>query len=358
MVTTERIPTDDPVRQIWIRFGVLESLRGASRFLERRAAELAVEPEAGVLEAKAEGVAFTVRAAREYFEVPVEGNLNNVCLAYYYGALSLFEARLLADPRNALKLDDVEEFTKRGHGLKTFTEAGEPFPDREKVMVLTNGFFPRFLRAVGDDVDLRTIAVSRGWESVGEAPEEERDRIVSVRDLIARIPELRSLYAEVFADAPAYITFDRVGPDQATRYHFPRHKNWSGIDAAWIREMMGWDDSIGFEEDEQELRTEARPLAELEHGPTHGTVMADTACVRPILGINNVFLIEFVVLYVLSIWVRYRPALWREVSEGAESDFRAIVTNLLTVVARTLPNEILDRVYGRRFLFAGFPYYV
>ncbi len=75
------------------------------------------------------------------------------------------------------------------------------------------------------------------------------------------------------------------------------------------------------------------------------------------MGIDDVLVIEFMLLYVLSIWVRYRPALWREVNEGALDQFRALVTNLLIVVERTAPNTALDRLYGQEFLFAPFSYF-
>jgi hypothetical protein len=224
-------------------------------------------------------------------------------------------------------------------------------------MILSNGFFPRFLRSAGYEVDVGSVAVSRRYEALTDVPREEEDRIATVRDLLARIPELQSLYVEMFDDEPAYLLYDRVGSDAACRLHFQRRKNWSRMNEAWIRKIMGWSESISLEEDAQEVRTEFRPVTDFELEKPHATVMADTSCVLPILGIRDVFLVEFVVLYVLSIWARYRPALWRDVSEGDQADFRAIVANLLSVVARTLPNEVLDRIYGRKFLFAGFSYF-
>lgn len=61
-------------------------------------------------------------------------------------------------------------------------------------------------------------------------------------------------------------------------------------------------------------------------------------------------------LYCLSIWVRYWPALWRDISEGELQIYRPLVENYLYVVERVFPNIVLNRLYGREFLFAGHMY--
>jgi YaaC-like protein len=123
--------------------------------------------------------------------------------------------------------------------------------------------------------------------------------------------------------------------------------------------MLSWPATIAFTEDDSSLRTTDPQdvAATLGERVRHSTVLAYDSCVVPLMGIDDVFVIEFILLYVLSIWVRYRPALWREINEGALDEFRALVTNLLIVVERTAPNMTLDRLYGREFLFAPFPYY-
>jgi YaaC-like protein len=143
----ERIPTDQPVRQLWARFGVLESVSGASQFLTRRAADEDASLSSAQIEAKAQGLAFAVRSAREYFAVPIEGNLTNACLALYYGMMSLFQALLMADVKNSLTLPDMERYTTQGHGLRALHVSDLSFPESERVMILRDGFLPRYLRA-------------------------------------------------------------------------------------------------------------------------------------------------------------------------------------------------------------------
>jgi hypothetical protein len=90
---------------------------------------------------------------------------------------------------------------------------------------------------------------------------------------------------------------------------------------------------------------------------THSSVLAYESYVEPLLGIDDVVVFDFMLLYALSIWARYRPALWREISEGELDRHRALVTTFLRVVARVVPNIVLNRLYGRKFLVAPFSYY-
>jgi hypothetical protein len=122
--------------------------------------------------------------------------------------------------------------------------------------------------------------------------------------------------------------------------------------------MLGWPESVTFEMRHGQLHTTGqRKISELLGGKRrHESVLAYESYLQPLLGIDDVLILKFMLLYVLSIWVRYRPALWRDVNEGDLSDFPALVSNFLLVAERTIPNEVLDRLYDRDFLFAGFAY--
>lgn len=58
----------------------------------------------------------------------------------------------------------------------------------------------------------------------------------------------------------------------------------------------------------------------------------------------------------LSIWVRYRPALWRELTEGKYDIYKSLISNFLIVVERIIPNIALNRIYEKEFLFSVFFY--
>jgi YaaC-like Protein len=360
LVARERIPTDDPIRLLWTRFGTLESLSGAERHVRRRAASADVEIPPDLLARKAQGLAFAVRSAREYFRIPVEGNLTVTSLAYYYGTMSLLQALLVADPHNDLALAEMEQFTRLGHGIGMLSDDAEGFPDGEYVFLLTNGFLPRFLRVQEYAVRIGDVAMARNYRTYDEVPEVERSRLINLKALFARMPELLSTYIELFDQQPEFLGIETVGSDPQARVHFPALGNSPHLTPELIRQRLDWPEEIELEwsAPDNSFRTApaqaVTPL--LEGKKPYNSVLAYGSYVTPLHGVEDVLVMQFLLLYALSILVRYRPALWREISEGDLNEYRALITHFLIVVERVVPNEVLNRIYEREFLFAPFSY--
>jgi hypothetical protein len=55
-----------------------------------------------------------------------------------------------------------------------------------------------------------------------------------------------------------------------------------------------------------------------------------------------------VILYALSIVVRYRPSLWRRIQEGDLDHVRVLIEAFLFVVERVLPEQFLEKILGQR----------
>jgi hypothetical protein len=158
----ERIPTDDPIRQIWNRLDVLSTVTGARNFLVKKYQENNITPQQAVLDDKANGLAFCIRSANEYFKVPIEGNLTTACLAYYYGTFSLFKALLISNVNNTITLKDIEKYTIKGHGLTALTRDGGDYPEFEYIAILSNGFFAKYLQEYGYNIS--DIAVTKAYK--------------------------------------------------------------------------------------------------------------------------------------------------------------------------------------------------
>jgi hypothetical protein len=67
-------------------------------------------------------------------------------------------------------------------------------------------------------------------------------------------------------------------------------------------------------------------------------------------GISDPFVIHFMILYALSIVVRYLPSLWHEIEDGALDHIRALIEHYLAVVDNVLPHLAVERITGRRLL--------
>lgn len=83
----------------------------------------------------------------------------------------------------------------------------------------------------------------------------------------------------------------------------------------------------------------------------HHSPFQQDALVLPIFGVIGEYrAISVVLLYALSIIVRYRPSVWRRVQEGELDHMRVIIEAFLAVVERILPEQFLAKVTGQRIV--------
>jgi hypothetical protein len=57
--------------------------------------------------------------------------------------------------------------------------------------------------------------------------------------------------------------------------------------------------------------------------------------------------IGLVLLYALSIVVRYRPSLWRRIQEADWDQYKVLIHAALDAIDRVLPQEFLQSITGR-----------
>jgi hypothetical protein len=67
-------------------------------------------------------------------------------------------------------------------------------------------------------------------------------------------------------------------------------------------------------------------------------------------GINDPFVIHFMILYALSIIVRYLPSLWHEIEDGTLDHMRALIEHYLAIVDNVIAHLAVERITGRRLL--------
>jgi hypothetical protein len=81
----------------------------------------------------------------------------------------------------------------------------------------------------------------------------------------------------------------------------------------------------------------------------HQCPFAPQALIRPIFGVIGEYrAISVVLLYALSITVRYRPSIWRRVQEGDLDHMRVLIEAFLAVVERVLHEQFLEKVTDQR----------
>ncbi len=110
---------DEPIEAIWLRLRQLESVTLARKMIEARGAADHLALDNDRVQSKAQGVAYALRNASDYFQAKDDRNFSKRVLNLYYGTLSFAFAEMLAAPQGAATLSEIEESTKGGHGLYT-----------------------------------------------------------------------------------------------------------------------------------------------------------------------------------------------------------------------------------------------
>ena len=312
-------------------------------------------------EAKATGVAFSMRSALDYIVATPRDALNKRVLGLYYGSMALAQAEMLASPSGPANLDAVEAMTRNGHGLYTLPASHGGFSDLS-VGVLANGFFPRWMQFLGHDISAYPDKRPRSSAKLGKIP---ADMVCMLPDLFASMPEIDDLFAEVVGGPPGWIL---VAYDQEANARRPR----GSAAARMVDSTYGLFLDPSGKVCGERLRTAGWPLADIrelegddragsvfrarvDHAghdtmwpvlPTHSSPFGNSpALVFPtIAGLREYRTIAVVTLYALSIMARYMPRAWRRIEGGDHDHYFALVQTSLAVWERLLPEHFLESI--------------
>jgi hypothetical protein len=192
--------SEEPIEAIWLRIRQLQSVTLAKKLIERRALADGVQLDEAVIQSKAEGVAYALRNASDYFQTKEGRNVSQRILNLYYGSLAFAFAEMLAAPKGTKTLSEIENSTKVGHGLYTLDGFGNGL---EQIAVgVFAGFFPAWTASVGSSIGAIPPKKARRFEDLAAyAPASW----VSVETLFASIPEVADLFSDIFEGKPMWV---------------------------------------------------------------------------------------------------------------------------------------------------------
>jgi hypothetical protein len=353
-----RLLSETPIDAIWSRLARLRSATLARKAVAHRAAAEGSYLLEAVAASKGDGVAYAIRSATDYFALKNVGNVSQRVLNLYYGCLSFAFAEMLAAPDGPSELSSIEDVTKQGHGLWTFGAVEDGFGGLT-VGVAQSGFFPAWLKSLGGGPALAMEKKPRRMSDLTAAPP---GSWATLEQLFSRLPEVGDLFEDIFPGPPAWVT--AMG-DQSS-------KRLSGLFGAGARAPTSYalliDDSGRMTTDD--IAALPGPIREITIVPSgtsarHFRVAVDhpgfdhfwsvlsvhrspsehAALIMPLFGsVNHYRAICVVILYALSIVVRYRPSLWRRIQEGDLDHLRALIEAFLAAVERILPEQFLESI--------------
>lgn len=352
--------SEQPIESIWLRLRQLQSVTLARRLIEDRALRAGIPLDSNVIQSKSDGLAYALRNASDYFEASDHRNVSQRVLNLYYGSLAFAFAEMLAAPTGATSVADLETSTKQGHGLYTVDGQTDGL-ENLVVGIISKGFFPTWMRALGIDTSHVPERKPRRYSEIAGmsgAP------WATIERLFAVIPEIGDLFADIFPSATSWVEprgdmtaniaggalvsangrsyirlvdeFGRLRQGDIADFPGPIseiHEVESDGDGRHFRVLV---DHIG--------QAHAWDALDLHHSP-----FKRSALMKPVLsGVTAYRANCLVLLYALSIVVRYRPGMWRRVQEGDLDHLRVLIEAFLVIAERMLPEQFLESVSGQR----------
>lgn len=355
--------SEAPIEAIWLRLRQLTSVALARKLVASRAANEGVALGDEAIHAKAEGLAFSLRNARDYFRMRDGQNVSQRVLNLYYGSMSFAFAEMLAAPKGPTSLADIEKSTIQGHGLCTLDGAHEGL-EHVVVSSVATGFFASWIKFLGIPTDMFPRQKPKIYDDLAK---QSKASWLTIEDLFARIPEVSDLFLDIFTSKPAWVTatYDNLANPSMSLFG-PRKEPPSTIYAVLV------DESARLTA--EDIATLPGPISQISEVtaedagrhfrvavdrtgkeawwaalPIHHSPFEQSALIVPVFGgVGEYRAICMVLLYALSIMVRYRPSVWRRVQEGDHDHLRVLVEAYLAVVERVLPEQFLERVAAQR----------
>lgn len=350
--------SEQPLESIWLRVQQFQSVRIAAKLIQRRAQAEGVALVPAVVQSKAEGVAFSLRNALDYFQASTGRNVSQRALNLYYGSVAFVFAEMLASPRGPHALAEIENQTKQGHGLYTLDGASDALGDLV-VGVISQGFFASWMSFLGHPTKALPSRKPRETSDLANA------NYHTVEELFASIPEVSDLFRDTLDGKPRWV---RTAYDQEAN----RLATFGPTKRPDRTYLLFVDDSARLDKEDltkfpvhiQEIIQVPSAKAgrvfrgAIDHPgiplhwdaiPLHHSPFERAALIQSIFGeVGEYRACCVALLYALSIIVRYRPSIWRRVQHGDLDHFRVLVEAYLAVVERILPEQFLEQVLGQR----------
>lgn len=375
--------SDDMLGEIWTYLSTWESDQLALDLITERAAFANIPLDAALGEEKAKSLAYCLRNARECIRPPQAEFIPRI-VTRYYGCMWLVSAIMISDPSTEYTLERIEGRTKQGHGLGNIARDQSPFPQSEFIYLREQGLFPAYLRYLGlTKDDLKSIRpTAHRFESFDDLSDDDRSKLVSLTDVLARLPEIRNYVIDTTGEQPLSFHIYHSSRNMAEKAERDAHNRsflrqahrppieqqipdpdftWIGIeqsedmDLAFIEQngppLTEWQrDSSGMSESNNWIGKFAHTRDKIwwEVMETHSSAMAPTHWLKPINNrISDYIALHFMALYCLSILTRYRPSTWREVTEGRLNRYRVLIAAYVQAFERVVPEIALSAISRR-----------
>ena len=352
------IQSESPINQIWSRIRQFKTKGLARKLVIERYSSEKKDISNEEMDQKAEGIAFCIQNGCDYFEAAGNQKLNQRVVSLYYGGIAFASAEMLASPNGPSSLEEVEGMTKYGHGLYTFDSIDNNSFEGFIVGALSNGFFRKWVEFLGSDVSIFSTKKPTKPEDIDLSKPE----VTTLIELFSRIPELEDLFLLVTNSPVNWLNFDYDIEANGVSLNNPR-----------LRETYVTITDISCSQTKEDIASLSLPLEQIEYKESkcsgmhfkallkhpdeeswysvinqHRSPFTGSSVILPIFGsVSEYRAICVALLYTLSILVRYRPSIWREVISGKHENYLALTEEFLDVYERLAPQEFYENLLSK-----------
>lgn len=373
---TERFRAENPDEIVFLRLNRLRSSRLCENLLRNKLKENpnpAITEE--VIQKKAIGLSSVVDSALGYWQSSSQ-SLNSKTLSRYYFMLQLTIAEQVASVNNTDGLAEIQKHTQNGHGLKTFLVSSDKFPDNLLIYATHGGHFNSYGKFIG--WDMQKYTQEKGIRKPPDLNEEVRSKMVSLSDLFRTIPELRTVIEEYLNEPPLSLHIghsesNMIAESERTKAFISKHVRMPtsedlrtkekttdvAIHTTSTRIDIPYLQTLGMpltnfrtyryagSDDETIIGSITHPGEDLwwKHFPHYSSRYVPTSYVKPVWGERyHSIAVNYMLLYSLSIIVRYMPDLWYRITNGEDNHIGSLIEYYISIIDHVVPLQMLENI--------------
>lgn len=369
-----------------LRFDRFRSIELSKTLLQEKCSKTNIQLTDAVINEKAKGLSSAIDSALNYWDIKGQ-SLNARILSRYYSLLQLTIAEEVSAITNNNGLKEIQKHTEQGHGLTTFSQDyNDNILNNYYCYIRHDGHFYHYLK----HLNISNLETITHIKKIDKVDDESRFHLVSLADLFRRIPELNTVLEEYTGEVPLSLHFgydssSNYAVEEKLREEYTKKTGTFIIDVP-KRETSKITTYVEIYTSSQKMNIEYlkkidTPFDDFklikknkdeegyiscsfihdntgiwwDHIPHYKSSYSATTYIVPLLKeVNDPIAINYMLLYTLSIIVRYLPDMWYEIVQGKYANIGRLIDYYISIYDHVIPHQMLERITGKK-LYLSFP---
>lgn len=349
MTDNERLVAQDIDEIVWLRLKRLTSLKLCEKILSNKADQIDRDIDRTIIHNKAIGLSSSIESSINYWNFKTD-SLNLRILSRYYALLQMTIAEQVSSLNNEYDLPQIQRYTEAGHGLGNLRNLNDDFPDNYFIILLKSGYVHSYAKFLGIRRKFNEMAFERRPRDYNSVDATDKNKLIPLTSLFSRIPELRPVIFEYLGINPLsfHVVYDTlknrdIEGDKTFLNLYPENAEISEYDLSNYNLPFQ-----SIQENENHFGVEfSHPEGVIWHQRLN-LYRSNYCGTSYIVPLKNAFedpiLLNLMLLYSLSIVVRYLPNLWYEIYHGNLDHFGSLIDYYVSIFDHVIPLKMLERI--------------